>query len=516
MKPQINPTAVMESRDPLVYSKLKVGTKTIDDATLDLGSLKKANPSLVDKDRIRTAIDNKDYNFLRDVSDFFFETSGYYGRLVRYLAYLYRFDWMVVPYINSDSVKQDKVLTEFSKVLNYLDSLGVKKIFGDISLSVIKKGVYYGYRIDNGVTSVLQELPASYCRSRYFVNGRPLVEFNVQFFDDNFRDINQKMNVLKSFPKEFAKGYIAYKEGKLKQEPGDMGGWIVLDSEYAIKFNLNGSDMPIMISVIPALIELDEAKDLDKKKMMQELLKIVIQKMPLDKNGELIFDVDEAMDLHNNAVEMLGRAVGVDVLTTFADVEVANMSDKNSSTSVDDLQKVERGVYNEAGISQMLFATDGNLALDKSISNDEATVYNLLLQFESYLNSLLGDFNKAPKKIVFRVSMLTTTIYNYKEMAKLYKEQATLGYSKMLPQIALGQSQSSILATAFFENEMLNLSELMMPLQSSNTMAKGDSKEPNKKSASAVEKTESAENGRPPKPDDEKSEKTIANKESMS
>jgi hypothetical protein len=33
----------------------------------------------------------------------------------------------------------------------------------------------------------------------------------------------------------------------------------------------------------------------------------------------------------------------------------------------------------------------------------------------------------------------------------------------MLPQIALGHSQSSIIHTAFFENEILHLSEIMVP-----------------------------------------------------
>jgi len=80
-------------------------------------------------------------------------------------------------------------------------------------------------------------------------------------------------------------------------------------------------------------------------------LKIVIQKLPLDKNGDLIFDVDEAKDIHNNAVAMLKRAVGVDVLTTFADIDVADMRDTNSVTKADDLQKVERTVFNNSGIS---------------------------------------------------------------------------------------------------------------------------------------------------------------------
>lgn len=512
----IEPPSNMTYQD---FAKLRVGSKVLDDATLDLGVLKKASRNLADKERILTAIDNGDYPYLREVSNFFYEASGIYGRLCRYLAYLYRYDWMVVPYVNSDSAKPEKVLTEFSKVLNYLDNMDTKMLFNDFALKVVKNGVYYGYRIDGDDKTIIQELPIPYCRSRYFVNGKPLVEFNVKFFDDSFKDANQRMNVLKSFPKEFVKGYAAFKAGRLKVEPGDQQGWIVLDPEFTLKFNVNGSEMPALMSVIPAIINLDEAQELDRKKMLQELLKIVIQKMPLDKNGDLIFDVDEAADLHNNAVQMLSKAVGVDVLTTFAEIEVANMADKNSSTTKDDLQKVERNVYNQAGVSRQVFDTDGNLALDKSIANDESAMYNLLLQFEKFLNDCLDyNFNKNPKKLKFRVNMLTTTIYNFKELAKLYKEQATLGYSKMLPQIALGQSQSSILATAHFENEVLQLAEIMIPLQSSNTMS-GDPKARAQETKAPTKEAKPASDnkgGRPEKEDAQKSEKTIQNKESMS
>jgi hypothetical protein len=47
----------------------------------------------------------------------------------------------------------------------------------------------------------------------------------------------------------------------------------------------------------------------------------------------LIFDVEEARDIHNNAVEMLSHAIGVDVLTTFADVEVEDIADSNTTTT---------------------------------------------------------------------------------------------------------------------------------------------------------------------------------------
>lgn len=302
--------------------------------------------------------------------------------------------------------------------------------------------------------------------------------------------------------------------------PGDESGWYLLEVGSVIKFSLNGEDFPPFIAVIPAIIDLDAAQDLDRRKMAQELLKIIIQKMPIDKNGDLVFDVDEAQQLHNNAVQMLSKAIGLDVLTTFADVEVATMADSRTTTTKDDLEKVERTVFNEAGVSQMQFNTDGNIALEKSILNDEATLWNLIQQFEDFLNVILEKFNKSPKKWYFRAQILPTTIYNKTEMAKLYKEQTQLGYSKMLPQIALGQTQSAILQNAYFENDILDLVNVFIPPLMSSTMnaeVLNRTKSPGQTTGGSISQggTGNEGAGRPEKANDEKSAKTIANKESM-
>jgi hypothetical protein len=176
--------------------------------------------------------------------------------------------------------------------------------------------------------------------------------------------------------------------------------------------------------MVPALIDLNDAQEIDRKKMMQQLLKIIIQKLPLDKHGDLIFDPDEAKDLHQNAVHMLKRAVNADVLTTFADIDVADMADKNTTTTRDELEKVERTAYNEAGTSHALFNSDSNLALSNSILNDESSIRLLLLQLEEIFNRVLSlKFNKS-KKYYFNFKMLETTSYNYKDLSKLYKEQS--------------------------------------------------------------------------------------------
>ena len=275
------------------------------------------------------------------------------------------------------------------------------------------------------------------------------------------------------------------------------------------------SDAPLFIPVIPAILDLEDAKQLDKDKMAQQLLKIIIQQMPIDKNGDLIFDVQEANALHNNAVAMLGDTIGISVLTTFADVDVADLSDRSNLTSVDELERVERSLYNEAGVSQKQFNTDGQTALDKSIANDEATMTDLLLQFEKYAERLLAAFNRNPKRLKYTVSILPTTIYNYKDLSKMYKEQTQIGFSKLLPQVALGMSQSEIIATACFENGMLSLNDLFVPPQMSSTMSgtkapdSGRNKTTEKKNDNA--QSEKSQGGRPEKPDDEKSEKTIRN-----
>ena len=517
------------------FSKIKVGTQILTDAVITT-PLKKVNSNFADKEFVLRAIERFDVQTVKAISNFYFQTSGIYQRLCRYLSYLYRYDWYIVPYIYGgdtypadDTEKTDlgaknvnKILDAFFKAMRYLDNFKAKLVLNDIALAVVRDGCYYGYIIHNATGPTIQELPAEYCRSRYKKDNRPVVEFNMKYFVDYYRDEEYRKRVLKLFPEDIQKGYRLYEKGKLKGDfSGDTAGWYLLNPDYAVKFNLNNSDLPLMASVIPAIIELDEAQELDRKKMAQKLLKIIIQKLPIDKNGDLVFDMDESQQLHNNAVQMLSRAIGIDVLTTFADVDVADMADRNTTTTVDDLAKIERTVFNEAGISQMQFNTDGNIALEKSIANDSAMMSNLLYQFEDFMDRLLINFNKSPKKVYYKVSILPTTIYNYTELSKIYKEQTQMGYSKMLPQIALGLPQSTVLANAFFENDLLNLVTVFVPPLTSNTMnADALAQQQTGRRRTGLTMVTGEEQGqgagRPEKSDDEKSTKTLQNLESQS
>lgn len=511
---------------PAEYRKVKVGVKNLDDAVLNLGSIKQAlGPhGYTNKAVVFKALADHDLQELRNISNFYYNINGIYQRACNYFAFLYRYDWYVATQtFGNKDVNEEKVLKDFTRILEFLDSSNIRKMCGDIALSVIKDGAYYGYIVPNSDSLVIQQLPVGYCRSRYKVKDKHAIEFNMKFFD-TFKDPVYRLRILKLFPEEFQKGYVLYKQGKLlpdsAQDRNDSG-WYLLDPESTVKFNFNDSDIPMFVNAIPALLDLDAAQDLDRRKQMQKLLKIIIQKLPMDKNGDLIFDIDEAKDIHNNAVEMLRRAVGVDVLTTFADIDSVDMSDKNTSTTVDDLEKVERAVFNSLGISQNLFNTDGNLSLERSILNDESSVRNLLLQFNIFFDRVVRAISPKSKQYKFEFYMLETTQYNYQNLSKLYKEQTQLGFSKLLPQIALGHSQSFILNSIYFENDILHLSEVMIPplmsstLNGNDILGKNEKGNTNKSQNKAMTNTDKSA-GRPEKADSEKSTKTIQNKESMS
>lgn len=80
--------------DPLNtdFNKIRVGTKTLEDAIYQLGDYKKVDKRLADKKNVLEAINSCNYETMREISNFFYKTSGIYQRLCRYMAYMYRYD----------------------------------------------------------------------------------------------------------------------------------------------------------------------------------------------------------------------------------------------------------------------------------------------------------------------------------------------------------------------------------------------------------------------------------------
>jgi hypothetical protein len=95
----------------------------------------------------------------------------------------------------------------------------------------------------------------------------------MRFFDDKFPDVNYRMRVLKLFPAEFAKGYMLYRQGKLQSDGSESLGysnysWYTLEPGSVIKFSVTNDDSPLFVNACPAIVDLDAAQDLDRRKQM--------------------------------------------------------------------------------------------------------------------------------------------------------------------------------------------------------------------------------------------------------
>lgn len=528
-------------RPPMDFGLLKVRKMTIKPAEAIIYKEDTKGRNSVDwtrqtHDKMIEVTKGTDLKQIRSLSKYFFQTNGVYARAVRYLADIYKYDFLLYPNLDLDLEMtdefSDKILKKFNVLLEHFDNSAIQLMCRKWANTVCIEGCYYGYICDDvNDKLVVQDLPVDFCRSRFLYKGMPLVEFNVQYFDKVTSDPKYREKLLGLFPEEFQVGYRKYKAGKLPaEEQGDEAGWILLDMNRSFKFNFNDEDIPPFLYAIPDIIGLDEVEDLEKEKLLQQIQKILIQKFELDQNGQIPFTMKELQQLNQNAVDMVGDAVGVSVLSTVAEVSLEDLATSSGTESQNNLEAAQNSVYNALGISANLFNTDGNLALEKSIIIDEAYIKPLLLQFEQFFNRYLEwKFNK--KDLKFRMKMLLTSIFNSSDMSSKYENLTKIGFSRFLPMVALGHTQKEVISMAKLEQQIMQLDAYMLPPFSSNTMSSdtwSDIKAQQQQILSggkvtpvggqadaarsgSVTSDSDGGAGRPQLPDDKKSDKTIAN-----
>lgn len=428
------------------------------------------------------------------LSEKYVTNSGLYQRILVYFATLLTNDVFITPKkITSKTINQKKYLENYKKATFFADTIMNPRLnFPRISYKILVYGAYYGLFIEQSETEIVfKDLPYKYCRSRFKTHKNVnVLEFDVSYFD-SITNAELRKQALSEFPKEFTKAYNAYKaDSNLK--------WYTVDPAIGIAFYYQDQYKPFFISMIPTISMLNDYRALEKSLDKQELERILVQKIPIDKEGNFVLSIPEAAELHRGIVNMLRNNQSTDVLTTFAEIELLSISDKTKSDR-DNLNKVERSVYVEAGVSQLLFAGDSASSIQMSITNDMAFVLDLSEQYANWLSYQTNLRYSENSKYYFEVSLLPISHYNRKDMLDIYLKTAQFGYSKILVSIATGIKQSSFLDLMELENDILNLADKMKPLQSSNTQ-------------SGTSETE-GDPGRPAKENPDKAETTIRNEE---
>lgn len=428
----------------------------------------------------------------QELSRAFYYKDGFYRKIILYYATLLKYMGILIPNSEKPSnLSNTSLQKRFNNALNYIDRMNLQDILPDISRKVLIDGCYYGVivKADKNEFAIM-DLPFKYCRTRFKdLYGNRIIEFNVQYFDTIADDAGKEM-ALKAYPKVITSYYKAYSKNKSTIKTP----WVFLPVEIGICFCLFDI-CPLFLNVIPATIQYDDALDNERERELEEIRKIVVQKIPHLTDGGLLFEPDEALEIHKGTVGMMKGNKNVSVLTTYADVD-AIVSKTTSDNLNNTLEKMMQNIYSEAGVSGQLFAATGNMSVETSIKNDTALMMALAQKYNTFITTIINK-NFKNGSINFKYVILPITYYNEAQYITDSFKLAQSGYSFILPALAQGLTQRDLVNIKEIENNVMELHTVLIPLQSAYTQSS------------------TGEVGRPSLPDDQKSDKTIANEKAL-
>ena len=439
----------------------------------------------------------------------YFYKGGYYTQIVLHYATLLTYAGLLIPNPSAGKdLSTSHIQKRYYNAMDYIERMQLPSFFTNCAVRALTDGCYYGLvtELDKSVFTTI-DLPAEYCRSNFKdANGNDVIEFNLNYFD-SITDEDSKKSALSAYPKVVSKAYKKFHDGRI-------GPWLIIPSETAICFPLL-SGRPPFLSVIPATIDYDEAVITERERDQEEIRKIIVQKIPHLSDGRLLFEPDEALEIHNGTVGMLKGNKNLSVMTTYADVEaIASKTQADNSTGT--LEKMEKNIYAQAGVSSEIFTSSGSASLEASLRNDMAFMMLLANKFSGYVTNLLNrKFSNS--NVTFKYTILPVTYHNQDRFVDTSFKLVGSGYSFLMPAIAMGLSQKDLGNVKDLENHVLKLGEKLVPPATSYTQSGSDPgvAEENEEGpeeegvAGKPVKTNTNEGGRPPKEQVEKADTTL-------
>ena len=469
-------------------------------------------------EEIEEIIRSGEISAIRELSRYYYRTNGRYRNNINFLANLFLYDTLVTPIYEIGKGSKAQITKAFYNACNFVEALDVKSTLARITREWLKTGIYYGVLQEYGNKVVIQDLPAEYCRTRLKdFNNLCILEFNITYFITKYEDERIRNAALLNFPPAIQKGWKDYKAKKLSDP------WIMVPaSAGGIVFCFAEDTTPLLIASIPELAKLKDAVGREEKRDENELYKLLIQKMPTDANGHLVFELDEIAEIHAGVANMLRDLDTVDVLTTLGDATLENLQDSSAANQANNrIEKYSDNAWDALGSSKLFFNADNSSSLAYVIKRIESVMQDYINVYATWIKFLINS-RFARTGLSFDFEILPTTKFNIKEYIGYYLQNAQFGYPRMRVGAALGVKQRNLVSAIDFENEFLNLDEKMVPLMSSYTQPGNEnSNEKNKNSekngsGGSQSKDITNKGGRPTLADEDKSQKTQANIDSMS
>jgi hypothetical protein len=162
----------------------------------------------------------------------------------------------------------------------------------------------------------------------------------------------------------------------------------------------------------------------EEKRDENELYKLLIQKMPIDSDGNLVFQLDEVEQIHAGVANMLRDLDTVDVLTTFGEANLENLQDSSAATQANNrIEKYSDNAWDALGSSKLFFNADNSSSLAYVIKRLESVMQEYMNQYANWIKFLINRrFSRTG--LTFDFEILPTTKYNIDDYFGYYLQAA--------------------------------------------------------------------------------------------
>lgn len=452
-----------------------------------------------------------------------------YKRLLEYFAYIYYNSYIVSPlFDDGKKPNQKKLMKDYNAILRTLDEdIQVENFTNKVLLDLLIEGetFYYNEEYKKGANSYYKaiKLPTDYCKI-IGTAGTPAINIfaiDLTFIDTLMAELTKNNiltidEVLKQYPKAIRAAYKDFKSGKTANQ------WFIVPTENGIAFTTNDGRPPFAL-LLKEIARIEMLEPLKDDYISTNLTKLLVQLIDIDKEGNPEIDLELAAEFHKNLKAVAAKKNNVDAITTLAkEIDVLSLGETGDATkNYEFLETYYDQFYNDASVSSELFNSTTAGTLKESQQRDAMFMYKLREQIAVWMNYYIGSVCKKriSKNTKFVFSYLDISYKNREEMIGSYLEGAQYGFSKIVPQVALGVKQRYIESLTTFENDVLKLHEKLVPLQSSHTMSaksdnSGDGKQ-TKTEDKEAQKVSDNKNGRPSLDDNKKQDSTIAKETSL-
>lgn len=419
------------------------------------------------KEKYRTYIDNPANNEanIRNMSNFLYRVSMPYRRFINYLSDIPCFYWNLTPQIDSSKKNSDytKILNNYYKMLQTITNMGIEFEFRKVLNTVMREGVFYGFIYEDKNSFFIHKLDPDYCRPVEIEAGCYNFAMDMTFFTKN---------------KTYLEYMDPYFQGlfELYQQDSTTYRWQVIEPSRSIciKIDMDIVDehLPILIGIFEALLDLIDARSLQRNKEEIQNYKLITLKIPSFSDtrevDDFTIDLQTAQKFYNALLDTVPEAVGV----ALTPMEVDTVNFKTDDDSNDLIAASMRSVFNDSGIAQLLFNTEGSgsVGLDASTKVDASFVWKTVSAIEHWIQRYISYKSTGSYKYFFEI--LKVDCFNKDKVVERELKLANSGVPNKLKLAAsAGQDPYKTLSSQIFENDILSIHENWIPLQTSYTLS---------------------------------------------